>query len=258
MARVFITGSSDGLGRMAARLLVADGHRVVLHARSEPRGREAMAAVPGAEGVVAGDFASLSQVRNVAEAVNGMGAFDAVIHNAAVGYKEKRRDLTEDGLPVVFQVNTLAPYMLTGLITRPKRLVYISSELHRRVGAGLDDLLWERRPWNGNKAYSETKLHDTVLAFAVARRWPGMLANSVEPGWVATKMGGPRASGDLEAGPRTQAWLAVSEDDAAQVSGEHWYHMAPRAANSAAREVEVQERLLERCAELSGVRWAEA
>ncbi len=257
MARIFITGSSDGLGRMAARLLVADGHRVVLHARSEARGREAMAAVPGAEDVVVGDFASLAQVRGVAEAANGMGAFDAVIHNAAVGYKEKRRELTEDGLPAVFQVNTLAPYMLTGLIQRPKRLVYISSELHRRVGAGLDDLLWERRTWNGNKAYSETKLHCTLLAFAAARRWQGVLANSVEPGWVATKMGGPRASGDLEAGPRTQAWLAVSEDARTRVSGEHWYHMAPRAANPVAREMDVQEQLLERCAGLSGVRWAE-
>ena len=253
MARIFITGSSDGLGRMAARLLVADGHRVVLHARSDRRAEEAKAAVPEAEGVIIGDFTSLAQVRGVAEAANEMGAFDAVIHNAAVGYKEKRRDLTEDGLPVVFQVNTLAPYMLTGLSTRPKRLVYISSELHRRVSPGLDDLLWERRAWNGNKAYSETKLHCTVLAFAAARRWPGVLASSVEPGWVATKMSGPRASGDLAAGPRTQAWLAVSEDAQAQVSGEDSYHMAPLPPNPLARQVEVQERLLELCAGYAGL-----
>ena len=143
--------------------------------------------------------------------------------------------------------------MLTALIEGPKRLVYISSELHRRVDAHLDDLLWERRPWNGTKAYSETKLHDTLLAFAAARRRPEVLSNSVEPGWVATKMGGPRATGDLDAAPRTQVWLAASDDPAAQVSGKHWYHMAVRAANPAAHDVEVQERLLAECARLSGV-----
>ncbi len=254
MARVFITGSSDGLGRMAALLLVEQGHRVVLHARSAQRAETAKAGVPGAEAVVVGDFASLAQTRDIADEVNRTGAFDAVIHNAAVGYKEKRREVTEDGLPAVFQVNTLAPYMLTALMERPRRLIYISSELHRRVQPNLDDLLWERRDWNGNKAYSETKLHDTMLAFAVARRWPGVLANSVEPGWVATKMGGPRATGDLAAGPRTQAWLAVSDEPAVHKTGEHWYHMAPRAPNPVAHDPDAQEHLLAACARYSGVR----
>ncbi len=256
MAKVFITGSSDGLGQMAAQLLVEQGHSVVLHARNASRGKVARAAVPGAEELVIGDFSSLAAVRDVAEQVNRLGVFDAVIHNAAVGYKEKQRVLTEDNLPLVFQVNTLAPYMLTALIEKPKRLVYISSELHRKADVSLNDLLWESRAskWNGTKAYSETKLHDTLLAFAVARRWPGVLSNSVEPGWVATKMGGPRASGDLDAGPRTQAWLAVSDEPAAKVSGQHWYHKELRAPKPVTRDVEVQEKLLEACEQLSGVR----
>ena len=102
---------------------------------------------------------------------------------------------------------------------RPRRLVYVSSELHRGGDAGLEDLLWERRPWNGHRAYSDTKLHDVLLAFAVARRWPGTLSNALEPGWVPTKLGGPRATGDLDAAHRTQAWLAASDDPAAAVSG---------------------------------------
>lgn len=131
MARVFITGSSDGLGRMAAQLLIEQGHRVVLHARNQERAKQAMAAVLGAETAVVGDLSSISQTRSVAEQVNKLGAFDAVIHNAAVGYREPRSIATEDGLPHVFAVNTLAPYLLTALITQPKRLVYLSSGLHQ-------------------------------------------------------------------------------------------------------------------------------
>jgi NAD(P)-dependent dehydrogenase (short-subunit alcohol dehydrogenase family) len=253
MARVFITGSSDGLGRMAAELLIEQGHAVVLHARNPQRGKEASAVVPGAETVVIGDLTSIAQTREVAEQVNGLGLFDAVIHNAAIGYREPRRIATEDGLPQVFAVNTLAPYILTALIKKPKRLVYLSSGLHRNGDASLQDLVWERRPWQGQQAYSDTKLHDVLLAFAVARHWPGVLSNALEPGWVPTKMGGAGAPDDLDEGYRTQVWLAVSDDPAAMVTGGYFYHMRPRAPKPAARDVERQEELLEACKCFSGV-----
>ena len=254
MAKVFVTGSADGLGQMAAQLLVEQGHEVVLHARSEGRGAEALRGVPGAAGLVAGDLRSLAGMRSAADKANAFGRFDAVIHNAAVGYKEPRRVETEDGLPEVFAVNTLAPYVLTALMERPARLVYLSSELHQRGNKTLKDLSWRERAWNGTQAYCDSKLHDTLLAFAVARRWPEVLSNSVEPGWVATKMGGPRATGDLAQGHLTQVWLAVGEDAGANVSGRHFYHKAERPAKAVAGDVAVQERLLEACAGLSGVR----
>ena len=237
MARVFITGSSDGLGRMAAQLLIDQGHGVVLHARNLQRSQEALSAVPGAEGAVTGDLTSIAQTRKVADQVNALGSFDAVIHNAAIGYREPRRIVTEDGLPHVFAVNTLAPYILTALIKRPKRLVYLSSGLHRSGDASLKDLAWENRPWQGQQAYSDTKLHDVLLAFAIARLWPDVLSNALEPGWVATKMGGAGAPDDLDAGHRTQVWLAVSDDPGAKVTGEYFYHMKlrtpkPQAASS--------------------------
>ena len=163
---------------------------------------------------------------------------------------------TEDGLSHVFAVNTLAPYILTALIRRPRRLVYVSSELHRRGNASLDDLIWQHRPWRGNQAYSDTKLHDVLLAFAVARRWPGTLSNALEPGWVATKMSGPRATGDLDAAHRTQAWLAVSDDPAATVTGEYFYHKQLRKPSGAARDPDRQDRLLAECKRLSGVELA--
>ena len=88
MARIFVTGSADGLGQMAARLMLDSGHRVVLHARSRERAADALAALPGAETAVVGDLSSIEATCGVAEQVNGLGAFDAVIHNAGIGYRE--------------------------------------------------------------------------------------------------------------------------------------------------------------------------
>jgi NAD(P)-dependent dehydrogenase (short-subunit alcohol dehydrogenase family) len=203
--------------------------------------------------VVIGDLSSIRQTRGVADQVNGLGAFDAVIHNAAVGYREGRRVQTEDGLPHVFAINTLAPYILTALIHKPKRLVYLSSGLHQQGDASLKDLRWEHRSWQGMQAYSDSKLCDVLLAFAVARLWPDVLSNAIEPGWVATKMGGPSATDDLDQGHRTQVWLAVSDDPGAMVSGAYFYHMRQRMPKAEARDVAVQNKLLEECRKLSGV-----
>ena len=132
MSRVFITGSSDGLGLMAGRLLAAEGHSVVLHARNESRAGDTRAALPQADGVVIGDLAGMAGMRQVAAQANAAGPFDAVIHNAGIGYREPRRVPTEDGLAHVFAVNVLAPYLLTALIGR--------AGLERAGTAGLPEL----------------------------------------------------------------------------------------------------------------------
>jgi NAD(P)-dependent dehydrogenase (short-subunit alcohol dehydrogenase family) len=252
VARVFITGSSDGLGLMAARLLISQSHEVVLHGRDEDRSRDAIKAAPGAQGVVSGDISTIAGARTVADEVNRLGRFDAVIHNAGVGYREGRVE-TEPGVPRVFAVNVLAPYILTALIKRPKRLVYVSSGMHRSVRPRMDDLLWTKRPWSGASAYAESKLCDVLLAFAVARRWKDVKSNALEPGWVATKMGGPSAPDDLHQGCVTQMWLATSEDELAQSSGGYFYHQRPRAPNPIAADLKTQEELLAECGRISGV-----
>jgi NAD(P)-dependent dehydrogenase (short-subunit alcohol dehydrogenase family) len=252
MARIFVTGSSTGLGLMTAQLLIEQGHRVVLHGRNRARADDAMAAAPSAEAVVIGDLSNIREMRGVADEINRLGRCDAVIHNAGVGYREARRVETEDGLPQVFAVNVLAPYLLTALIERPDRLVYLSSGMHHGVTANFDDLLWRKRRWQGSQAYAESKLYDTVLAFAVARRWPTVRANALEPGWVATRMGGPGAPGDLSKSHLTQTWLAVSEEALARSSGEYFYHKALRAPNPVAKDQATQEQLLEACARLTG------
>ncbi len=252
MARVFITGSTDGLGMGAARRLVEGGHSVVLHARNTARADDARRRLPGCEGVVIGDLTSLTETRDAAAQVNRIGRCEAVIHNAGVGLRE-RLTRTAEGLPHVFAINVLAPYVLTALMARPNRLVYLSSGMHRGADASLADVDWTKRRWNGSLAYSESKICDVMLAFAVARRWPGVLSNAVDPGWVATKMGGAGAPDDLESGVKTQAWLAASDDAEARVSGKYFYHQRPKDPDPAVYDTNRQDELLDLCRRFSGV-----
>ena len=252
MSRIFISGSSTGLGLMAGEVLASQGHSIVLHARNANRAEDARRALPAVEAVVIGDLETIAGAKDVAAQINALGRFDAVIHNAAVGYREGHR-VTSDGLPHVFAINTLSAYVLTALIERPKHLVYLSSGMHHQAQANLDDILWRKRRWNGSQAYAESKLHDAMLAFAVARRWPESFSNALEPGWVPTKMGGPGAPDDMDQAHLTQAWLAAGDDPKAQVTGKYFYHLKRLAPNPQAKDPALQDRLIAICAEISGV-----
>jgi NAD(P)-dependent dehydrogenase (short-subunit alcohol dehydrogenase family) len=252
MSRIFISGSSIGLALMAADLLVSQGHQVVLHARNADRAEDARRQLPQAEGVVVGDVESIAGAKDIAAQVNALGRFDAVIHNAAVGYREGRRNIA-DGLPHVFAINTLSAHILTALIERPKRLVYLSSGMHHDADTNLDDILWKKRRWNGSQAYAESKLHDAMLAFATARRWPDVLSNSLEPGWVPTKMGGSGAPDDMDQAHLTQAWLAAGDDPKAQVTGKYFYYLKRMEPNPQAHDPALQDRLIAISTEISGV-----
>jgi len=252
MSRILITGSTDGLGRAAARALIDEGHDVVLHARSRERALAIEDLASRSAGVVVGDLSRAVETRGVADQVNAIGRMDAVIHNAAA-YSTSGRSPTPEGYPAILAVNTLAPYMLTALIERPDRLVYLSSGMHRSGAASLRDIDWTERRWSSTQAYSDSKLYVTTLAFAVARCWPDTLSNAVDPGWVATKMGGPGAPDDFEEGYLTQTWLVVSDDPAATVSGHYWHHRRHRAAAKEASDSRFQDQLCTRLARLSGV-----
>ena len=253
MSTIFVTGSTDGIGRQTALDLIHQGHRVVLHARNDQRAEEARSSVQGAAGVVVGDLTSLAETRAVAQAAAAIGEYDAVIHNAGVGGADERT-VTDDGYERIFQVNVLAPYVLTCLMPAPARLVYLTSGLEADGAAHLDDLQFEQRPWHGMQAYSDSKLWDVVLAFAVARRWPDTLSNAVDPGWIKTRMGGAGATDELPAGADTPVWLATSDDPAATVTGRYLSRRRELPANPAASSVELQERFLQTAEQLTGVR----
>lgn len=252
MAHIFITGSTDGLGRAAARALIDEGHEVVLHARSRQRASAVEDLASQSAGIVVGDLGSAVEIRSVAEQVNRIGRMDAVIHNAGIS-STTGRSPTPEGHATILAVNTFAPFVLTALIDRPRRLVYLSSSMHRGGTSSLRDVDWIERRWDSTRAYSESKLYVTALAFAVARRWPDVLSNAVDPGWVPTKMGGPGAPDDLDKGYLTQTWLAVSDEPRATVSGRYWHHRRPQSAARDASNPDFQDQLSVTLAELTGV-----
>jgi NAD(P)-dependent dehydrogenase (short-subunit alcohol dehydrogenase family) len=252
MARIFITGSTDGLGRAAARSLLNDGHEVVLHARSTERASTLADLASQAAGVVIGDLRSAAETLRIAEQINAIGRMDAVIHNAGI-YTVPTRGSTAEGHASILAVNTLAPFMLTAVMERPDRLVYLSSGLHRGGEGSLRDLDWTERPWDPARAYAESKLQVVALAFFLARRWPEVLSNAVDPGWVRTRMGGASAPVDIDTGQRTQSWLAISTDPAAMVSGRYWHHLRPEQPAAEAVDAVFQNEMVARLQELTGV-----
>src|SRR5260370_12981903 len=207
MARIFITGSADGLGQADSRHLVAVGHDVGLHVRNRDRARQALRAVPGGRKAVEGDLASIEQTRELARQANETGPFQAVIHNAGIGVDGPRRE-TVDGLDDIFAINALAAFLLTALIQGPRRLIYMTSGLRQGRNAEMRDLQGLQRRVNGSQAYADSKLFELVLAFAVARLWPHVLSNAVDPGWVRTQMVGPSAPGGRAEGSAPQVGLA--------------------------------------------------
>ena len=258
MARILITGSADGLGQLAARALIAQGHNVTLHARSAQRGEEAKKGAPGADGVLIGDLSTIAQMKALAAEANKTGAFDVVMHNAGMGF-QRPYTKTDDGIATEFAVNTLAPYVLTSLMKKPKRLVYVSSGMHRGGDPSLKDVTWKQRgarSWSGQQAYSDTKLQEIMMAFAIARYWPDVESNAVSPGWVKTKMGGWGAPGDAVEGVKTQIHVAGATEKLG--SGRFWIGMKVSEPHEAAYDVEKQEELLKICEEITGVAFPKA
>jgi NAD(P)-dependent dehydrogenase (short-subunit alcohol dehydrogenase family) len=240
VARVFITGSADGLGRAAAQTLLYEGHAVVVHPRNRDRLTAVHDLVDRGAVVVVGDLSDLEHTRAIARDVNRLGRMDAVIHNAGV-YTG----------PQVMPVNIVAPYLLTALIDRPQRLVYLSSSSHRSGRPSLTGIDWSGRRTG---SYPDSKLFVATLAAAVARLWPDVFSNAVDPGWVPTRMGGASAPDDLRLGHLTQEWLATSHDPDARTSGGYWYHQRQIEPHPAVRDSKFQDQLLDELARFTAAR----
>lgn len=218
--KVFITGSTTGLGLIAGQILMQQGHEVVLHARTKNSVMKEKTLY------VIGDLSKRSEVLSVADQANEFGTFDAVIHNAGV---------YTSGPEELFDVNVLAPYLLCTKMHRPARMIILSSGLHTGGTMNLD-----RAKCN----YSDTKLFALMLAKHFARQWPQSFCNAVNPGWVPTRMGGAGATDDLKKGAETQAWLAVSSNPAALVTGKYFFHQQEQKYNHLADSKINQEKLI--------------
>lgn len=227
MARILVTGSTDGVGKNTARALLEEGHDVVAHARNPGRAAaldELLAA--GATSVV-GDLADHDEVWGLVDQAEKLGPFDAVIHNAGI----------IDG-PALLRVNVLAPYLLTAGMHRPGRIIVVSSGMHRGGRAQLDGIDWE----DSNRSYSDSKLYVTTFMSALARLWPDVNTQAVDPGWVPTKMGGSSASDDLALAHVTQAWLATTPET--PPSGGYWHHERREETHPAVHDEAFQDALL--------------
>ena len=247
MARIFITGSSDGLGLMTARALIKQGHNVTLHARSIERASQTKQAAPGADQVLVADITTLSGMKHLASEANKLDTFDTVIHNAGVGFTQPSIR-TADGFAHVFAINSLAPYVLTALMKRPKRLIYVSSGLHHGGDGSLKDVTWSERRWDALQAYSDSKLQNIIMAFAMARRWKDVESIAMTPGWVKTKMGGWDAPGEAEDGADRMIDVATRK----KVQTGTYYGTDDRK-HSSPDDVNTQDEYLRICEQLSGL-----
>ncbi|APX71485.1 SDR family NAD(P)-dependent oxidoreductase [Companilactobacillus allii] len=234
MSKIFITGSTDGLGLLAAKKLSSMGHEIVLHARNQKRAEDVHQELPNSK-ILIGDLSNQSEVKNLAKQINDIGPFDTIIYNAGVASASHQ---------LIFKINVLAPYLLTALVDKPKRLIYVSSGMHNGASLDLNNL-------ETNTDYSSSKLQVLILAKAIARLWPNIATNAIDPGWVPTKMGGSGANDDLEQGYAGQVWLASTKDSS--ITGQYLYHLKPSHYDSRADDTSLQEELLDQLAKITGI-----
>ncbi|MDH2443279.1 SDR family NAD(P)-dependent oxidoreductase [Amnibacterium sp. CER49] len=209
MATICITGSTDGIGRSAAELLLGQGHRVLVHARSEARGRPVVDELgrAGEVALVVGDLADLGQLPHLADAI---GEVDVLVHNAGI-WARAGAARSAQGFEPTFAVNVLAPHRLTALLQDRirGRLVFLGSGM---AGSGDADPEHLGEATEPRRAYADSKALDVVLALGWARRLPALRVGAVDPGWVRTKLASPGAPGEVGSGGRRVAEAAAGED----------------------------------------------
>jgi NAD(P)-dependent dehydrogenase (short-subunit alcohol dehydrogenase family) len=217
MITTCLTGATDGIGLATAKVLLAAGHRVLVHARSEERGRpvvDALAADPSSTGealLVTGDLSRLAEVRSLAEQVRSLGPVDVLVHNAGVWVRGETPASTPDGFETTFGVNVLAPHLLTTLLADQitDRLIWLGSGM---AGSGRPDPAHLGTAQGPSRAYADSKACDVALAVAWGRRRPGLASAALDPGWVQTKLASSGAPGVVEDSAASLAFCCTPAD----------------------------------------------
>ena len=258
-----ITGGNSGVGKATATALAAAGARTVITARSEARGRQALADIRRTSGsdhveLVVFDLADLASVRRgAADLLDRCDDIHVLVNNAGLVLSERVE--TKDGFESTFAINHLGPFLLTQLLTgrlvasAPARVVTVSSIAHKSARSGLDfGDLQSNDGYSGMRAYGRSKLANILFASELARRLAGtgVTSNSLHPGAVATGFArdddttGVLAVGiklirpfilTPEKGAGTSVYLA-SSPEVAQVTGEYYVKCRPVMPSAAARD----------------------
>ncbi|RWZ51042.1 SDR family NAD(P)-dependent oxidoreductase [Labedella phragmitis] len=269
---IVITGASDGIGAAAARRLSRDGHAVVIVGRS-PEKTNTVADEIGADRFVC-DFSDLAQVRELASALaDGYPRIDVLANNAGGVFGDRTR--TVDGFEKTFQVNHLAPFLLTNLLIdtllASRATVVATSSAAARVFSKLDiDDLDTKRGFSANRAYGNAKLENILFTRELERRYggQGLAAVAFHPGTIATGFAAETTSlmrliyrtplrHLLLQGPETGAeqlvWLSTSTPRTDWEPGEYYEKRSITKTSMQAYDGMLAERLWEESARRVGL-----
>jgi NAD(P)-dependent dehydrogenase (short-subunit alcohol dehydrogenase family) len=274
---VVITGGTSGIGQVAAEALAGMGARIVLVARDRARGDMTIARLrakgPGAEHAIHyADLSRLAEMKRVAiEIAAAEPRIDVLINNAGALFN--RREVTEDGLELTFATNHASYFVLTHLLrdrllaSATARVINTASHAHRGARLNFGDLQMKNR-YSGFRAYGRSKLCNILFTRELARQLAGtgVTANSLHPGFVATRFGDQSGHGfasrvfgffkkfaiSPERGAQTIIYLASSELPAL-VSGAYFYKCREVTPSGEARDDQAARRLWQETARLVGL-----
>jgi NAD(P)-dependent dehydrogenase (short-subunit alcohol dehydrogenase family) len=253
MSTVLVTGATDGLGRALATRLAGEGATVIAHARSEERGRAALADLldgPGDVRLVVGDLASLQAVRALADQVPDR--LDVLVNNAGIGFAGGRQE-SEDGYELRFAVNYLAGFLLASLLrerlvaSAPARIVNVASAGQQAID--FDDVMLERG-YDGARAYRQSKLAQIMHAFDLAEELAGsgVTATALHPAtFMDTKMvidAGVTPASTVQEGLEA-TWRLVADPSVDGVTGAYFNGTREVRADAQAYDLDARRRLRE-------------
>ncbi|MBE0477277.1 MAG: SDR family NAD(P)-dependent oxidoreductase [Coriobacteriia bacterium] len=267
---IVVTGATSGIGKETAKRLAATDSPVVLHGRDEGRCLAALDEVVAATGnrrcgIAVADFSSLAAVRRLAEELSGrFEGIGVLVDNA--GLYSGERVVTRDGIELTFQVNQVAPFLLTCLLldrlktAAPSRIVVVASVAHKSAHVDLSRLPDEvrgRTRYQPYQAYALSKFANVVLALELAERLrgTGVTANALHPGVVSTKLlhaGFPYVGGMPPGKAADAPFRLAASPELEGVTGEYFERMRRARPARAARRADVRERFWSISEELAG------
>jgi NAD(P)-dependent dehydrogenase (short-subunit alcohol dehydrogenase family) len=251
MKTFLVTGTTDGIGIETTRQLLALGHRVILHGRSQAKVQAAAAKQKGETATVHGDLSILADVRSIAKQVGDLSpVLDGIINNA--GIFMKTREVSTDSFEMTMHVNHLAPFLLTNLLlpnlkkSTESRVVNVSSMAHARGKLDVNDFNLEKH-FDGGAAYCASKLANIYFTNELARRVRGtsVSAYSLHPGVITTKLlkaGFGIDGASLESGAKTSVYCATS-DQLRGITGRYYSDSKEKAPGPHANNETLEKQL---------------